>query len=202
MSRKRDKPYFSRHERGGPLPKRRRPLPPVSGDDGDEGPSTKPPPPPALVVMGLPPDCSVLDLKSRFEIYGSISRIRIDRNGVGYITYRSKDSAEAAIAASLDVSFGITVDSQRVQVIWATDPLAQWREVVGIGGTKANTSSKLLRAGLPLSRHGRDKKLASTIVDPRASPVRAGGGDGGVDSSSTLQTPFKGREIVAYDDIL
>lgn len=115
MSRKRDKPYLTRHDRA-PYPKRRRPHPspqPAVEDDEDK-PATKPPPPPAVVVMGLLPHCSVLDLKSRLEIYGAISRIRIDRDGVGYITYRSKDSAEAAIAASLDASFGITIDSKRV----------------------------------------------------------------------------------------
>lgn len=112
MSRKRDKPYPSRHVPTS-ASKRRRPLPPPPPED--EKPVSKPIPPPAVVVMGLPSNCSVLDLKSRFEIYGSISRIRIDRNGVGYITYRTKDSAEAAIAAALDSSFGVTVDSHKVQ---------------------------------------------------------------------------------------
>lgn len=106
MSRKRDRSYFSRH-----AAKRRRPLPePVE----EERPTTRPSPPSAVVVMGLPLDCSVLDLKSRFEIYGSISRIRIDRDAVGYITYRNKDSADAAIAAGIDPSFGITVNSKKV----------------------------------------------------------------------------------------
>ncbi|KAK2636281.1 hypothetical protein Ddye_031073 [Dipteronia dyeriana] len=194
MSRKRDKPYPSRHVPTS-FSKRRRPLPPppLEFNDNDK-PAPKPTPPPAVVVMGLQPNCSVLDLKSRFEIYGAISRIRIDRNGVGYITYRTKDSAEAAIAAALDSSFGITVDSQKVQVLWATDPLAQWREAVGAGANKDNggSSSKLLRAEVPLSRHGRGNKLASAIVNPKTSS----------DGSSAIEVPFKGREIVAYDDLL
>uniref|UniRef100_A0A2P2PLN7 RRM domain-containing protein n=1 Tax=Rhizophora mucronata TaxID=61149 RepID=A0A2P2PLN7_RHIMU len=209
MSRKRDKSYLSRHDRA-PLPKRRRPLPPpppVATDEDGDKPASKPPPPPAVVVMGLSPDCSVLDLKSRFEIYGAISRIRIERDGVGSITFRSKDSAEAAIAASLDASFGITIDSKRVQVLWATDPLAQWGKGIGVVNTsKDNTSSslstsKLLRAGMPLSRHGRSNKLASAIVNPRSSS-NGGGGGGNDSSSSVLDVPFKGREIIAYDDIL
>lgn len=120
-NRKRDKPYFSRHVPAS-LSKRRRPHPPRhDGGDDDGGdviedkPIQKPAPPPALVVSGLPAECSVLDLKSRFEIYGSISRIRIvDRDGLAYVMYRAKDSAEAAIAASLDPSFGITIDSKKV----------------------------------------------------------------------------------------
>ena len=120
-NRKRDKPYFSRQVPVS-LSKRRRPHPPRhDGGDDDGGdviedkPIQKPAPPPALVVTGLPTECSVLDLKSRFEIYGSISRIRIvDRDGLAYVMYRAKDSAEAAIAASLDPSFGITIDSKKV----------------------------------------------------------------------------------------
>ncbi|XVF84810.1 hypothetical protein PTKIN_Ptkin17bG0069400 [Pterospermum kingtungense] len=194
MSRKRDNPYFSRHA-PAPVSKRRRPHPPPPTENGDK-PTSKPTPPPAVVVMGLPSNCSVLDLKSRFEIYGSISRIRINRDAVGYIAYRSKESAESALAASLDSSFGITVDTKRVQVLWATDPLAQWRGGVGVDDNKdkrpSSSSSKLLRPEVPLSRHGRGNKLASTIVNPRNTD----------DGSSMLEVPFKGREIVAYDDIL
>ncbi|KAI3980632.1 hypothetical protein MKX01_025197 [Papaver californicum] len=66
-----------------------------------------------VVVNNLSHDCSVLNLKSRFEIYGSISRIRIDQ-GVGYITFRSNDSAEASIIDFLDTELGITIDFQKV----------------------------------------------------------------------------------------
>lgn len=86
----------------------------------------------------------------------------------------------------------------QVQVLWATDPLAQWREGVGVGVNKDNalsSSSKLLRAEVPLSRHGRGNKLASAIVNPRSN-----NNDGS--SSSVIDVPFRGREIVAYDDIL
>lgn len=108
MSRKRDRSaYFSRHDAA----KRRLPLPEPAEE---ETPTMRPAPPSAVVVMGLPQDCSVLDLKSRFEIYGAISRIRIDRDAVGYITYRTKDSADAAIVAGLDPTFGITVNSKTV----------------------------------------------------------------------------------------
>ncbi|KAF3946414.1 hypothetical protein CMV_027315 [Castanea mollissima] len=85
----------------------------------------------------------------------------------------------------------------KLQVVWATDPLVQWREGVGVGANKDNTSSsssKLLRAEVPLSRHGRGNKLASAIVNPRSNNNEG--------SSSVLDVPFRGREIVAYDDIL
>ncbi|XP_022726452.1 uncharacterized protein At1g27050-like [Durio zibethinus] len=195
MSRKRDKPYFSSYNPAS-ISKRRRPLPPhPAPPTEDEDNSAIKPTPRAVVIMGLPPNCSVLDLKSRFEIYGSISRIRINRDAVGYIAYRSKESAESAVAASLDSSFGITIDSKKVQVLWATDPLAQFTDGVGVGVNKDNgssSSSKLLRPEVPLSRHGRGTKLASAIVNHRSTD----------DGSSMLEVPFKGREIVAYDDIL
>ncbi|XP_027361320.1 uncharacterized protein At1g27050 [Abrus precatorius] len=190
MSRKRDKPYFSRHVPYAAA-KRRRPLPESTEE---ERPTVRPAPPSAVVIMGLPQDCSVLDLKSRFEIYGTISRIRIDRDTVGYITYRSKDSADAAIAAGHDPSFGITVNSKKVQVLWATDPLAMWRE--GVGNNKDKGSmSKLVRAEVPLSKHGRGNRLASAIGNTKRSEDSSS-------STSVLEVPFRGREIVAYDDIL
>ncbi|CAL0318284.1 unnamed protein product [Lupinus luteus] len=192
MSHKRDKPYFSRHAPYTAY-KRRRPPPEPPLEVEEDKPTMRPAPPSALVVMGLPQDCSVLDLKSRFEIYGSIGRIRIDRDAVGYITYRNKESADAAIAASVDPSFGITVDSKKVQVLWATDPLAMWREGVGNNKDKASMS-KLVRAELPLRKHGRGNRLASAIGNTKTTEDSSG--------ISVLQVPFSGREIVAYDDIL
>ncbi|XP_023537967.1 uncharacterized protein At1g27050 [Cucurbita pepo subsp. pepo] len=194
MGRKRDKPYPSPHHSTS-FAKRRRHQPPASlpaEDDDVDKPLPKPAPPLALVVVDLPSHCSVLDLKSRFEIYGSISRIRIDRDCVGYIMYRTKDSADAAMAAALDPSFGFTIDSKKVQVLWANDPQVQWRQGINVGVNKnKEMSSKLLRAEVPLSRHGRGNKLASTVVNPRKS-----------NSSSRSDEPFRGREVVAYDDIL
>uniref|UniRef100_A0A5B6ZWR2 Putative Nucleotide-binding, alpha-beta plait n=1 Tax=Davidia involucrata TaxID=16924 RepID=A0A5B6ZWR2_DAVIN len=191
MSRKRDKPYISRHVPYS-LPKRRRPLPPprhdAAADVLPESSSSKPPT--TVIVIGVSPDCSVLDLKSRFEIYGCISRTRMDPGGVAYVTFRSKDSAESAIAASLDPSFGITLDSQKLQVMWANDSIPQWREGVR-DKDNPSSSSKLLKAEVPLSRHGRGNRLGSAIVNPRNN-----------NSDSGLDVPFKGREIVAYDDIL
>ncbi|KAJ7953744.1 Homeobox transcription factor [Quillaja saponaria] len=161
MSRKRDKPYFSRHVPSSAA-KRHRPMPQAI------------------------PTADEVDSRSTAPSLA----IRIDRGAVGYITYRTKDSADAAISAGLDPSFGITIDSKKVQVLWATDPLAQWRE--GVGSNKNNgSSSRLVRAEVPLRRHGRGNKLASAIVNPRSS-----------DGSFTHDVPFRGREIIAYDDIL
>jgi len=53
------------------------------------------------------------------------------------------------------------------------------------------SSSKLVRAEVPLRRHGRGKKLESAVVNPRSNT-----------GASVVDVPFKGREIVAYDDIL
>ncbi|KAK9935222.1 hypothetical protein M0R45_022332 [Rubus argutus] len=201
MNRKRDKPYFSSRRVPSSASKRRRPLPPHAEEPEEaelDKPTFKPPPPPALVIMGLPPDSSVLDLKSRFEIYGSISRIRIDRDAIGHVAYRTADAAQAAVDAALDSSFGITLHSKKLQVLWATDPLAQWRKGVAVNDDNRDSSngssSKLLRAEMPLRRHGRGNKLASAIVNPRGAAETS--------SSSVLDVPSRAREIVAYDDIL
>jgi len=77
--------------------------------------------------------------------------------------------------------------------LWATDPLAMWRE--GVGNSRDKSSmSKLVRAEVPLSKHGRGNRLSSAIGNTKRSEDSSG--------SSVLEVPFKGREIVAYDDIL
>ncbi|GMH26139.1 hypothetical protein Nepgr_027982 [Nepenthes gracilis] len=195
MSRKRDRPYTSTH-----IPysfqKRRRPLPnPTTTATSDPNPPGKPSPPPAVAIIGLPTDCSVLDLKSRFEIYGSISRIRIDHEGVGFITFRTKSAAESAVSAALDPSFGITLDSKRVQVLWTSG--SKNREA---SEREQSLSSKLLRAERPLSTHRRDNWLIPATVTSNSGS--GGGGGGGTGTPLWDHQSFKGRQIVAYDDIL
>ncbi|KAL3644550.1 hypothetical protein CASFOL_009730 [Castilleja foliolosa] len=199
-SRKREKPYFSRH---APYshPKRRRPLPldAAAGEDtiGDNSASSSAAEkaPTSVVVIGVPIECSVLDLKSRFEIYGPISRTRMEPSGVAYINFRSNDAAQSAVDAALDSSFPLTLHSVPVQVIWASDPATVWKGGVG---RRDSLSSKLVRAEVPLSRRGRGNKLGSAIVNPRDEINVDKIADAGVGS----ERAFKGREIVAYDDIL
>ncbi|XP_073269555.1 uncharacterized protein At1g27050 [Primulina huaijiensis] len=213
-SRKREKPYPSRHAPYS-FPKRRRPLPldaTVGVDEVDKSSSsaTSEKPQTTVVVIGVPSECSVLDLKSRFEIYGPISRTRMDPNGLAYVSFRSNDVAQSAVAAARDPDFPITLNSVPVQVIWASDPVSQRRG--GVGQT-SGLSSKLLRAEVPLSRYGRGNKLGSAIVNPREElnkdsskyGVAKNGSklDGGAAiGNSGLDGSIKGREIVAYDDIL
>lgn len=88
--------------------------------------------------------------------------------------------------------------------MWASDPVPQWKEGVAKKEGTMAVSSKLVRAEVPLSRHGRGNKLGSAIVNPKNEHnVDANSSDqrkGGI--ASRLGMPFKGREIVAYDDIL
>lgn len=216
MSRKRDRSSYSSRHVPYSFPKRRRPLPfqqdSIASDLDDSAPA---PAPATVAVVGLPSDCSVLDLKSRFEIYGSISRTRMDPNGLAHITFRSHDSARSAVSAALDPSFAITLLSKPVQVMWASDPVPQWKEGVakneGTSSTALPLASKLLRPEVPLSRRGRGNKLGSAIVNPGAQN-NANGDTNDIDNSkkvvsgdeggSGLLKPFMGREIVAYDDIL
>lgn len=91
--------------------------------------------------------------------------------------------------------------------MWASDPVPQWREGVE---RKEGLSSKLVRAQAPLSRHGRGNKLGSAIVNPRDenngnTTIKNNENNvivGNSRSDERLDEAFKGREIVAYDDIL
>lgn len=98
----------------------------------------------------------------------------------------------------------------KVQVMWASDPVPQWK--AGLG-RKEGLSSKLVRAEVPLSRHGRGNKLGSAIVNPKDENKSSKNTNGDAnnddkvnradaDGNSGLDGSFKGREIVAYDDIL
>ena len=61
---------------------------------------------------------------------------------------------------------------------------------VGIGSKVNGSSSKLLRVEVPLSKHGRSNKFVSSSVNRKTNQIS--GLDGG----------FKGRDVVAYDDIV
>lgn len=66
----------------------------------------------------------------------------------------------------------------------------------------STVASKLVKAEVPLSRHGRGNRLGSAIVNPRDEDNDNDGGNVRPHVSTRLVEPYKGREIVAYDDIL
>ncbi|KAH7661937.1 RNA recognition motif domain-containing protein [Dioscorea alata] len=158
----------------------RRPPATEAPDENDEG-TAKRLPSSLVVVTGLPADCTVLELKSRMEMYGPVSRIRMDADGSGHVTFRSSTAAEAAVSAALNPDFGVLVRSQRVQVCRGTDPSVQWRI-----GVQVSSTSRLLRAEKPLSKYGRSNKKLD--ISAKTAP-------------NTSELPSKGREIVAYDDL-
>ncbi|KAF3682758.1 putative galactose oxidase-like [Capsicum annuum] len=237
MGRKRDRSHFNRPAPYS-FPKRRRPTPTTEDSlpsENNSTSSTKQQPPASVVVIGVPSECSVLDIKSRFEIYGSISRTRIEPNGLAHITFRNNDSAQSAVEAAVDTSFPITLHSKprrptpttdnlypennstsstkqqaasvvvigvssewSVQVIWATDHAAQWKEGVMRKDEQSTSTvaSKLVRAEVPLSRHGRGNRLGSAIVNPRDEENDNVGGTVRAHVSTRLVEPYK----VSADD--
>lgn len=125
--RKREKPYYSRHAPYS-LPKRRRPLTPDADDaDANSKPAAAAKAPTSVVVIGVPPECSVLDLKSRFEVYGPISRTRMEPDGVAYINFRSNEAAQSAVDAALDSSFPVSLHSTPVCSLSLSLPLCLMR---------------------------------------------------------------------------
>lgn len=114
-SRKREKPYYSRHAPYS-QPKRRRPLPLDAAplDDAGNASESTSKAQTSVVVIGVPVECSVLDLKSRFEMYGPISRTRMEPDGIAYINFRSNEAAQSAVDAARDSSFPIALHSTPV----------------------------------------------------------------------------------------
>ncbi|WOL04910.1 hypothetical protein Cni_G13633 [Canna indica] len=70
--------------------------------------------PSLVMVTSLPYDCTVLELKSHLEVYGPISRTRIDVDCCGFVTFRSNRAVEAAISASMDPTIGVSIRSKNV----------------------------------------------------------------------------------------
>ncbi|KAL5976517.1 hypothetical protein ACLOJK_020850 [Asimina triloba] len=181
--RKRQKPYFSLQQQQPPLSKRQRPekaAAAVGVEEGREMEEKSSKQASVVVVSGLPRSSTAFELKSRFQMFGAVSRLRID-NGLGYVTFRSKESAQAAISASLDPSSGISIQSveirqSEVQVSWANDPVPQWKAAVRASSTQdCRLPSKLLRPEIPLSGLGRgNRKLsAGTAPSTTSSPELA-----------------------------
>ncbi|CAN6439312.1 unnamed protein product [Victoria cruziana] len=138
-----------------------------------------------VIVSDLTAGCTVLELKTRFEMFGSVSRVKIDQTlGLGYITFRLRDSAELAVTTSKNPLYPISIGNKQVHVSWANDPLPQWRAAVGLSMQKDASTSKLLRAQVPLSRHGKTSRRL------------------GDDKLTSPMEPHRGREIIAYDDLL
>ncbi|KAM0925800.1 hypothetical protein ACQ4PT_003961 [Festuca glaucescens] len=101
--------------RTSPDPPAKRRRGPLKSEYGDLEASPAPEPS-SVMVVGLPPRCGVMELKSRLEAYGPIARTRIDAAvATGHVTFRSAAAAAAAIAASLDPDCGITIGSKKVK---------------------------------------------------------------------------------------
>ncbi|KAK4423777.1 hypothetical protein Salat_1960600 [Sesamum alatum] len=187
-SRKREKPY-SRHAPYS-LPKRRRPLPldAAAGEDAVDDSSTSSTAakaPTSVVVIGVPAECSVLDLKSRFEMYGPISRTRMEPNGVAYINFRSNDAANPP--------------SMRLEIqVFRVNPALN-SSTGDVGERSSSTmEGRTWPEGRIIIKANENKSNKNTngdaTNDDNANSADAVGNSG-------LDGSFKGREIVAYDDI-
>ncbi|KAF8663887.1 hypothetical protein HU200_055225 [Digitaria exilis] len=166
-----------------PPGKRRRGGPQEREADGDGYPEPAPAPEPAaqqpssVMVAGLPPDCGVLELKSRLETYGPVARARVDAaSATGYVTFRSGAAAEAAIAASLDPDCGVTIGSKKVLVVQASEV--------------ANNSKGMVGAAHPAGRSSHTATKNNAYDDSCF-----------LSSKEAAGVTYKTREIVAYDDL-
>ncbi|PVH37965.1 hypothetical protein PAHAL_5G136800 [Panicum hallii] len=113
---------------------------------------------------------------SGLEAYGPIARARVDAAAAtGYVTFRSGAAAVAAIAASLDPDGGITIGSNKVLVVQASEA--------------AKNSKSIVRAADPAGRSSHDATKNNANDDLAAPGSKAAG------------VTCRAREIVAYDDL-
>jgi len=150
----------------------------------------------AMVYVGnLCPETSVYELKCRFERFGSISRAKIvDKSGHAFVTFRSKESAEAAIRAALD-SHGIIIRNKRLLVSWANDSLPPWKMGTEVSKLSKDVLSRKVPSKIP---HGREGRGGNRAVVLAAATAAAGLVRGNTSADAILH----GREVVSYDDLL
>lgn len=149
----------------------------------------------AMVYVGnLCPETSVYELKCRFEGFGSISRAKIaDKAGNGFVTFRAKDSAEAAIGAALD-PHGIIIRNKRVLVSWVNDSLPPWKMGIEVSKLSKDVLSKKVPSKIPHGREGRGGNREAVL----AAATAAAGLRRGNTSADTVRHV---REVVSYDDL-
>jgi RNA recognition motif-containing protein len=149
----------------------------------------------AMVYVGnLSPETSVYELKCRFEGFGSISRAKIaDKSGHGFVTFRSKEFAEAAIRAAID-PHGIIIRNKRVLVSWANDSLPPWKMGIEVSKLSKDVLSKKVPYKIPHGREGRGGNRAAVL----AAATAAAGLRRGNTSADTVRHD---REVVSYDDL-
>lgn len=147
-----------------------------------------------VYVDNLGSETSVYELKCRFEGFGSISRAKIaDKSGHGFVTFRAKESAEAAIRAALD-PHGIIIRNKRVLVSWVNDSLPPWKMGNEVSKLSKDVLSKKVPYKIPHGREGRSGNREAVL----AAATAAAGLRRGITIADTVRHV---REVVSYDDL-
>ncbi|CAI5961894.1 unnamed protein product [Closterium sp. NIES-65] len=109
-----------------------------------------------VFVGDLDPATSAAELTEAFSRFGAVVHARmVELQSYGFVGFKQRAEAEAAIAAGEDGRSTIIVRDQRVRVSWAHGSLPEWKKGVG-GFSFAEGSSKL--------QNGRMKMLAATAA--------------------------------------
>ncbi|CAI5473285.1 unnamed protein product [Closterium sp. Yama58-4] len=109
-----------------------------------------------VFVGDLDPATSAAELSEAFSRFGVVVHARmVELQSYGFVGFKQRAEAEAAIAAGEDGRSTIIVRGQRVRVSWAHGSLPEWKKGVG-GFSFAEGSSKL--------QNGRMKMLAATAA--------------------------------------
>ncbi|CAI5525855.1 unnamed protein product [Closterium sp. Naga37s-1] len=109
-----------------------------------------------VFVGDLDPATSAAKLSEAFSRFGAVVHARmVELQSYGFVGFKHRAEAEAAIAAGEDGRSTIVVRGRRVRVSWAHGSLPEWKKGVG-GFSFAEGSSKL--------QNGRMKMLAATAA--------------------------------------
>ncbi|CAI7874507.1 unnamed protein product [Closterium sp. NIES-54] len=109
-----------------------------------------------VFVGDLDPATSAAELSEAFSRFGAVVHARmVELQSYGFVGFKHRAEAEAAIAAGEDGRSTIVVRGRRVRVSWAHGSLPEWKKGVG-GFSFAEGSSKL--------QNGRMKMLAATAA--------------------------------------
>lgn len=156
---------------------------------------------PCTIFVGdLDPDTTAEQLTELFKKFGSVEKSKIKENHCyGFVTFDKRLSAEAAIAVGQTPDGIELLNGKQVYVSWALGSLPEWKK--GIGGFTISPGKDLLSGHR--SRKGVVKPsvlaAATAAAAAKAHAVLAGEMAQPMES---IVGDYRGRAIVAYDDLL
>jgi hypothetical protein len=153
-----------------------------------------------VFVGDLDPETTAEQLTGLFCKFGNVLSSKIKENHCyGFVTFEKRESAESAIAAGQQRDGIELLNGKQVYVSWALGSLPEWKK--GIGGFVVSPGKDLL--------HGHRSRKGVVKPSVLAAATAAAAAKANAVLASMDPTPaaepmndYRGRAIVAYDDLL